>query len=91
MSVIKNLDEPVENWGALGLPLAPLLHMEMRKGKEKSVIEKSLVNLKSEPFLTFAKEREKWAIGDEYLYPGPIQFFGETSANVVRTLHYKNS
>jgi pyrophosphate--fructose-6-phosphate 1-phosphotransferase len=34
------------------------------------------VELKGKPFKTFAAQREKWAIGDEYQSPGPIQFWG---------------
>jgi len=45
----------------------------------KPVIQKALVKLDGKPFLTFAKQREEWAINTEYIYPGPIQYFGPAS------------
>jgi pyrophosphate--fructose-6-phosphate 1-phosphotransferase len=49
----------------------------MRKGKLKPVIQKALVDLQGKAFLTFQKEKEKWAMEDAYRFPGPIQFFGD--------------
>ena len=31
-----------------------------------------------EPFLTFAAKRDQWALNTDYVYPGPIQYFGPT-------------
>ena len=50
------------------------MNIELRKGKEKAVIRKSLVDLNSHPFKLFERYRYKWAKEDHYLSPGPIQF-----------------
>ena len=45
-------------------------------GKPKTVIHKSLVNLKQKAFLEFSQKRASWRIKDQYCSPGPIQFAG---------------
>lgn len=74
MACVKNLQAPAAEWQILGLPLTSMIHLEERKGKKKPVIKKALVDLQGKPFRTFAANREKWMIEDDYLYPGPIQF-----------------
>jgi pyrophosphate--fructose-6-phosphate 1-phosphotransferase len=76
MCGVKNLVAPVEEWVPYGVPLASLMHMETRKGERKPVIEKALVRLDGKSFRTLAENRETWAMGDNYLYPGAIQYFG---------------
>lgn len=77
MAFVSDMTKPVEEWGIGGVPLASLLHIEMRKGKEKPVIQKALVDLKGKPFAYFQLNRERFKLQDEYCYPGPIQFYGE--------------
>lgn len=77
MTFVSNLDKPVREWGIGGVPLTSLMHLEMRKGKEKPVIQKAHVDLKGRPFSHFHEQRERWKTEDEYCYPGPIQFFGD--------------
>jgi diphosphate-dependent phosphofructokinase len=77
MSFISNLSKPVLEWGIGGVPLTSLLHIEMRKGKEKPVIQKALVDLKAKPFIYFQQQRDRWKLEDEYRSPGPVQFFGD--------------
>lgn len=77
MACVGNLEKPAEEWTIGGLPITMLMNIEMRKGKEKPVIQKALVDLKGAPFAYFKKHREEWAIQDDYSFPGPIQFFGE--------------
>ncbi len=76
MACATNLSEPPSQWGILGVPIVPLMHSEMRKGKKKLVVKKALVDLDGPPFHEFAKQRRKWRLDDDYRYPGPIQFFG---------------
>lgn len=73
---IKHLTEPVEEWEIIGLPLFSLLHMEMREGKQKAVIQKALVDLAGDAFIAFKDKRETWLKEDDYCSPGPIQFNG---------------
>jgi pyrophosphate--fructose-6-phosphate 1-phosphotransferase len=77
-----------EKWTAGGVPLTSLMTIERRHGKDKPVIEKALVELKGKPFKTFAAARDTWAIEDDYLFPGPIQYFGpgEVSDQPTETL-----
>lgn len=79
MSCITNLAKPVEEWGVTGIPITSLMNMEMRKGKEKPVIQKALVDLEGQAFKQFARNRDKWKLQDHYQFPGPIQFEGDPS------------
>lgn len=79
MSVISNLSAPEKEWKVSGVPLVSMMRFEERKGKRKAVVQKSLVDLAGAPFACFAKEREKWMLEDDYLSPGPIQYFGPSS------------
>jgi pyrophosphate--fructose-6-phosphate 1-phosphotransferase len=71
------MKNPVEEWTIKLIPIVQLIHFEMRKGKEKPVIQKTLVDKKGGAFAYFATLREHWKWEDPYRYPGPIQFFGD--------------
>ncbi len=73
---LRNLTQPVEKWIPCGVPLVNMLTIEQRKGKEKAVIKKALVDLGGNLFALFAQNRLHWAKEDAYRSPGPIQFFG---------------
>lgn len=77
MCCIHHLTEPVQNWQIGGIPLTMLMHLELRKGKIKPVIQKALVDLNGPAFKLFASKREAWTFQDHYRFPGPIQFFGD--------------
>jgi pyrophosphate--fructose-6-phosphate 1-phosphotransferase len=79
MSAITHLTKPVDEWEICAVPITSLMTIEMRKGREKPVIEKALVDLEGEPFKTFASKRDKWKVDDHYIFPGPIQFEGDPS------------
>ena len=36
------------------------------------------MKLDGAPFLYYKEKREEWAIHTDYVYPGPIQYFGPT-------------
>lgn len=93
MTCIRDLNRPVEEWKVAGLPITMLMNMEIRKGKEKPVIQKALVDLKGRPFSYYKKHQEVWAIDDHYCYPGPIQFFGdpELTDSVPLTMLLENN
>jgi hypothetical protein len=76
MARVSNLAEPAVNWVAGGVPLTMMLNLERRHGREVPVIKKALVDLNGGPFGEFARQREAWAAGNDYIYPGPIQYFG---------------
>jgi len=76
MSSIRNLTAGVENWVAGGVPITMMMNVERRHGVDKPVIQKALVDLNGKPFKYFTEHRKSWAKGEEYLYPGPIQYFG---------------
>eukprot|EP01027_Heterolobosea_sp_BB2_P009141 GEZU01013515.1.p1 GENE.GEZU01013515.1~~GEZU01013515.1.p1 ORF type:complete len:559 (+),score=200.74 GEZU01013515.1:81-1757(+) len=77
MSCVRNLAKPVSEWEAGGVPITTMIQMERRKGKDKPVIRKALVELDSQDFKEFVSMRDKWAITDSYSNPGPIQFYGK--------------
>ncbi len=76
MARVSNLAEPAANWVAGGVPLTMMLNLERRHGRDVPVIKKALVDLNGGPFGEFARQREAWAAGNDYIYPGPIQYFG---------------
>lgn len=76
LSSVQNLTKPAAQWKAGGVPLTMMMNMERRKGKEKPVIQKALVVLNGKPFAALATARADWAKNDDYVFPGPIQYFG---------------
>ncbi|MDD2512682.1 MAG: diphosphate--fructose-6-phosphate 1-phosphotransferase [Proteiniphilum sp.] len=78
MSSIRNTTAPAAQWIAGGIPITMMMNMERRHGEMKPVIRKALVELDGDPFNYFVRERNKWAAETDYVYPGPIQYFGPT-------------
>lgn len=75
MAAIKNLEHGFDQWQPLGLPIAPLMRLEERKGRLTLVLEKSLVDVTSPAFKVVEAMREKWLAADEsedqFRRPGP--------------------
>ncbi|MFZ5449506.1 MAG: diphosphate--fructose-6-phosphate 1-phosphotransferase [Thermodesulfobacteriota bacterium] len=86
MAAIKDLHKPVAEWRPLGIPLAPLMHLEERKGRLELVIAKQKVDLETPAFKILEQERPKWAREDHYRFPGPIQFDGPAADSKPITL-----
>jgi len=86
MAAIKDLHKPVADWQPIGIPLAPLMHLEERKGRLELVIAKQKVDLESPAFQFLTQERQKWAHEDHYRFPGPIQFDGPAADTKPITL-----
>jgi pyrophosphate--fructose-6-phosphate 1-phosphotransferase len=76
MAAIRELHKPAEDWQPIGIPLAPLMHLEERIGRLELVIAKQKVDLESQGFKILERERNRWALEDHYRFPGPIQFSG---------------
>ncbi|MDR0619660.1 MAG: diphosphate--fructose-6-phosphate 1-phosphotransferase [Bacteroidales bacterium] len=76
MSSVRNTTAPADEWIAGGIPITMMMNMEKRHGEMKPVIQKALVKLDDAPFKVYAAERDRWATETEYIYPGPIQYFG---------------
>jgi pyrophosphate--fructose-6-phosphate 1-phosphotransferase len=70
-----------------------MMNMERRHGEMKPVIQKALVKLEGGPFKVFSSYREDWAIKTDYVYPGPIQYFGpaEVCDQPTKTLQIEQS
>lgn len=89
MASVRNLTAPASEWLAGGVPITMMMNMERRHGKMKPVIQKALVQLDGEPFKFFAANRDKWSDDtSDFIYPGPIQYFGpsEVCDQPTRTL-----
>ena len=86
LSSVKHLTKKAQDWQCGGVPLTMMMNMERRKGKEKPVIKKALVELKGKPFAYLAKVRNTWANDDVFVFPGPIQFFGPASVTDLTTV-----
>ncbi|MGE0021322.1 MAG: diphosphate--fructose-6-phosphate 1-phosphotransferase [Draconibacterium sp.] len=78
MSSVRNLTSPANEWIAGGVPITMMMNMEKRHGHMKPVIQKALVKLDGAPFKYFLSKRGEWAYKTDYVYPGPIQYFGPT-------------
>ena len=76
MASVKNLPRPYTEWEVLGVPIYSLMNLEERGGKMVPVIKKSMVDLSSKHFKAFEAKRKSWLFDDDYISPGPIQFFG---------------
>ena len=77
MSSVQNLTAPASEWIAGGIPTTMMMNMERRHGEMKPVIQKALVDLQGKPFAFFAAHRAEWAKDTCFIYPGPIQFYGD--------------
>ena len=77
MAAIRNLEHGFTRWEPLGLPIAPLMRLEERKGKLTLVLEKSIVDVHSPAFQVVAAFREKWLAAspgeDQYRRPGQLR------------------
>jgi 6-phosphofructokinase 1 len=74
---VKNLLAPPKEWECGGVPVTSLCVIERRKGKNKPVIRKALVELDgplSQPYKAFTSIADKLRLTDSYRIPGPIQY-----------------
>lgn len=78
MAIVKNLTANSDEWKAGGVPITMMMNMEKRNGEMKPVIRKALVELDGAPFKAWAAKRDELAVKTEYVYPGPIQYWGPT-------------
>ncbi len=81
MAAIKNLEKDFSHWEPVSIPIAPLMHLEERKGRLVLVIEKSIVDVNSVAFRVVKALRSKWLAADSgnedsFRRPGPIRFTG---------------
>ncbi len=92
MSSLRNLTKPSVQWLAGGIPISMMFNMERRHGEMKPVIQKALVRLEGTPFQRFAAKRDDWALNTQYVFPGPIQYFGpaEVCDMPTKTLQYEH-
>ena len=85
LSSVRKLTKKAKDWQCGGVPLTMMMNMERRKGKDKPVIRKALVELNGKPFKAFAKQRALWAMSESYLFPGPVQYFGPAEITEMTT------
>lgn len=73
---IKNLNQHPDNWTLYALSIVSLMHMEIRKGQQKPVIKKALVDMTQSRYQSYLsmKETRKWV--DDYQFIGPMQYSG---------------
>ena len=91
LSSVRKLVKNPKLWECGGAPLTMMMNIERRKGKEKPVIQKALVDLHGAPFKSLEKSRQSWAMSESYVYPGPIQYFGPANVTdmTTKTLQYE--
>jgi pyrophosphate--fructose-6-phosphate 1-phosphotransferase len=78
MASVRNTTASAEEWIAGGVPVTMMMNMEKRHGHMKPVIQKALVELDGTPYKFFKSKRGEWAYNTNFIYPGPIQYFGPT-------------
>lgn len=76
IATVRNLAQSASLWTCGGTPLTCMMNIERRKGKNKPVIKKKLVDLHDSPYQTLSKLRQSWRLEDDYRVPGPIQHTG---------------
>jgi pyrophosphate--fructose-6-phosphate 1-phosphotransferase len=90
MAAIKNLEMEFSDWEPIGIPIAPLMHLEERKGKLALVLERSVVDIDSVSFKVVKAFREKWLAAhpgeDHFRRPGPVRFKGKSEEDRPITL-----
>jgi pyrophosphate--fructose-6-phosphate 1-phosphotransferase len=90
MAAIRNLEQDFERWEPIGVPIAPLMHLEERSGRLALVIEKSVVDTDSVAFKVVKALRETWLAAepgpDNFRIPGPIRFTGRSEEDRPITL-----
>ncbi len=90
MAAVKNLELDFSQWEPVGIPIAPLMQLEERKGRLTLVLAKSLVDLESVAFKTVEAFREEWlsadAGPDSFRRPGPIRFLDNPDVDKPITL-----
>ena len=93
MSSLRNLTKAPALWLSGGVPLTMMMNIERRHGQDKAVIQKALVELNGKPFKALVAMRDKLALNDMYLFPGPIQYFGpaEVVDATTITLQYERA
>ena len=89
---MQNLSAAADAWRPAAIPLTSLMGIEMRKGRPTPVIGKALVRTDGRAFRTFAEQRLRWEVEDDYVYPGAIQYFGpaEVAEQPPMTLALEN-
>lgn len=93
MSSIRGTIKNSNEWIPGGVPLTMMMNLERRHGKNKPVIQKALVELNGKPFEFFKANREKWAMEDDYQFPGSIQYWGpsEVCDATTQTLFFEHA
>jgi pyrophosphate--fructose-6-phosphate 1-phosphotransferase len=93
MSFVGNLLKTPKQWECGGIPITMMMNVERRNGKDKPVIQKALVDLNGKSFKEFVKMKDKWAMSESYVFPGPIQYFGPANVSGIttKTLQYEQS
>ena len=85
LSSIRNTTAQSTEWVAGGVPLTMMMNMEKRHGHMKPVIQKALVRLDGPVFKKLEANRENWAMNDEYIFPGSIQYWGPSEVCDITT------
>ncbi len=90
MAAIRNLEFDFSKWEPIGVPIAPLMHLEERKGRLALVLEKAVVEVDSNAFRVVKAMREKWLAAepeeDDFRRPAPIRISGGSEEDRPLTL-----
>ncbi|MBS3759109.1 MAG: 6-phosphofructokinase [Desulfobacterales bacterium] len=80
MAAIRHLEKDFTDWTPIGIPIAPMMHLEERKGKLALVLQRTTVDIDSPAFQIIKSLRETWLAAepgpDDYRRPGPVRYAG---------------
>ncbi|MEM8629249.1 MAG: diphosphate--fructose-6-phosphate 1-phosphotransferase [Chlamydiota bacterium] len=91
MATCRSLHLDTQKWEPKAIPITMLMQMERRKGKDKPVIRKALVDFSSAGYQSFAAKREAWKWEDDYQMPGPLQLFGPSDLVNIKPISLRQS
>lgn len=79
MVTVNNLASAYHLWKGGGTPLYQMMGLDSRFGDETPVIKTDSVNPHSAAVAHLSKHYEQHLLHDHYYFPGPLQYFRETS------------
>jgi 6-phosphofructokinase 1 len=89
----RGLTSPASEWKVGAVPLIAMMDIKTRSsvyGKDQVYIQSGEVDLSNLVFQKAKVSSKAWEMYDNFINPGPIQYFGEGKDTINRTTYLKN-